>query len=290
MNKKLLVSFVAMLTSITMLTACGSDSSTETTDTTDTSDTSDASVQEDVVTQDDGSTSVEDYLAQDEGAYEMDSLELTEQEMAELLGFSGDAETVKEGEMLLTFGTTSLDSFDIDYDASTYNFKYQGNKWIEAGFDIDGTEVVLVDSSPVDFDAPANIYFTPMVEIPSYISMNDYIQMVLDSTLSAFGVDVLSYGVDFYGDYEVGMVETVECYSEELVNEFIELGYFTMDDLNEMGGMEFFTSMPDMYQIFMVARDGEEAYTISGAYYSNDIKRDEVIAAIDGFLQSLVVK
>lgn len=288
MKKKLLISLIAMLTSITVLTGCNDTTQESDTSTTTQTEESNESTESSDTTEE-APADGEDFIPDEDFLLDMENIEMTEEEIAKMLGFSGDGETVKEGSLSLDFGTSNIDDFDITFNASTFDFNYDGDVWIESGFAIDGTEVVLVDSNPVDFEAPANIYITPMTQIPSYISLNEYLQMVVDSSLSAFGVDVLNSAVDFYGDYEVGMVETVEGYTEELIQEFIELGYFSESDIEEIGGIDVLTSLPDMYQVFMIARNGDEAYTFSGAYYDNDIKRDEIIQAVDGFLQTLTV-
>lgn len=287
MKMKKITLFIAMLASLTMFVGCSStatdtttgvDSSVSSTDT-----SSDTSIDTDAVT--DAETSTDDTSV--EGEVDMENIELTEEEMLALLGLDGDSVTVKDGELLVEIGTHDLTDFDTVFNATNFDFSYNGNEWIESGFEIPGTEVVLVDTNPVDFDSPANIYITPITEIPSYISMNEYIDMVVESSLGAFGVEVLSQSVDFYGDYEIGMLETVERYTEELILEFIDLGYMSQEEIDEIGGIEVLTALPDMYQVFMVARNGSASYTFSGAYYANDDKRSNIISALDGFLQSL---
>lgn len=285
MNKKLLISMIAMLTSITMLTSCG-----------DTATTTDSAVETPAVdnASGDDATGVEVALGDGEVAeFDMENIEMTEEEFAALLGIDFDAiaESYQEGELSVDFGSSSIDDFDIVYEGTTFEFSYDGDMWIESGFPIEGTEVVLVDGNPVDFEAPANIYFIPATELPSYISMNEYIQMVVDSGLGYLGVDVLSYGVDFYEGFEVGTIETIEYLNEELILELIEIGDLTQEYVDSIGGIEEMTSWPDMYQIFMIARgENGQAYTVSGAYYSNDIKHDEIVNAIDGFMQTLITK
>lgn len=288
MNKKILLATITLFASFTMLVGC-STTETDPADTTSevaTDTTNDATATEDTadLTEDMTGEMVEGEMG------EMENIEMTEEEMLALLGLDEAQETFAEGELAVEFGVADTDSFDVVYDATDFTFGYNSSQWIESGFAIDGTEVVLVDSNPVDFEAPANIYITPVSYIPSYISINEYLQMVVDSSLSIMGVEILSSGVDFVGDYQVGMLETVERYTEEILDEMIELGYITEEDIEAIGGREVLLSFPDMYQIFMIARNGEDVYTFSGAYYSNDIKRDELIEATDGFLSTLTPK
>lgn len=281
MKKKLLLTMIAMLSSIAMFTGCSSTSTPTETTTDSTTNTTTDETTTDEIPLDEGFIVDEDFFM------DMENLEISDEEMAQLLGFSGDAESFKDGDMLFDVGSANVDDFDILYEGETINFMYDSSIWIESGFPIDGVEVILIDNNPVDFDAPANIYYTPINEMPTYISMNEYMEMIVESSVGTIGVEVLSCGVDFYEDYEVGMIETVESYSDELIDELIEYGYFTETDLEEIGGRDTLLSLPDMHQVFMIARKGSDAYTFSGAYYSNDIKRDEVIAAADGYLQTV---
>lgn len=285
MKKKLLITTIAMLSSLAMLTSC-SDSSTPAETATD--------VIEETPAIETPATTDEEFIDDEDFMLDMDNVEISDEEMQELLqslGIGEEAETFKEGEMIFEIGNTNLDDYDLKFEGQTLDFMYDSSIWIESGFPIDGTEVVLIDSNPVDFDAPANVYYTPMHDqLPSYISMNEYMQMIVDSTVGAFGVEVISSGVDFYEDFEVGMIETVERYTEELIDEMIAMGYFTEEDLDSIGGREVMLALPDMYQIFMVFRQGEDCYTFSGAYYSNDIKRDAVIASADGYIRTVTKK
>lgn len=284
MKKKLLLTTIAMLSALAMFTGCSSDSTP--------AETIDTPAEETPATTDD--ITVNEIPIDEDFMVDMDNVELSDEEMQELLqslGFGEEAETFQEGEMIFELGTSNLDDFDVKFEGQTLDFMYDSSIWIESGFPIDGTEVVLIDSNPVDFDAPANVYYTPTHDqLPSYISMNEYIQMIVDSSSGAFGVDVVSSGVDFYEDFEVGMIETVERYTEELIDEMIAMGYFTEEDLDSIGGRDVMLSLPDMYQIFMVFREGEDCYTFSGAYYSNDVKRDEIIAAADGYIRTVTKK
>lgn len=285
MNKKILITMLAIITSCAMFVGCGDSTTTDssaTTDATVSTETTD-NVETDISTDE-----TEELIGDD--MLDMENIEITEEEMAQLLGFSGDAESVKEGEMIFDVGTVDIgDNFDILFEASNFEFLYEGDKWLESGFVIDGTEVVLVDSNPVDFESPANIYITPVSQIPSYISINEYLNMVLESSAGAFGVDVLSVGVDLVHGFEVGMIETVEAYTEEVVQALITIGYISQDDLDAIGGMDVLVSLPDMYQVFVVARKGNDTYAVSGAYYENDDKRQNIIDAVDGFLKTLTV-
>ncbi len=281
MNKKILIATITLFASFSMLVGCSTNETTTT----------------DVTTEQSVDLSGSDAQTEDTGASnedvsgefgEMENIEMTEEEILALLGLDQAQETVAEGELPVEFGKSALDTFDVEYVASEFTFNYDGDQWIESGFAIDGTEVVLVDSNPVDFESPANIYITPISQIPSYISINEYLQMVTDSSLGVVGVEILASGVDFVGDYQVGMIETVERYTDEIIDELIDLGYVTEEDIDSIGGRELLLSLPDMYQLFMIARIGDDVYTFSGAYYSNDDKRDALVEAVDGFLTTLI--
>lgn len=280
MNKKILLATITLFASLTMFIGCSS-TSTSLDDITD----------ETVVSSDTNNADISDgyeYGYEYDEFMDMENIEMTEEELMALLGITEPQETFVDGELCADFGSADSDLFDVVFDAGDFTFAYNGSQWIESGFDVEGTVVVLVDTNPVDFESPANIYITPISELPSFYSINEYLQMIIDQSLSIVGVDILSTGVDFIDGFEVGMIETVEKYTDEIIDELIEIGFATEEDLEDIGGREFLLSLPDMHQVFMIARLGEDLYTFSGAYYSNDDKRDELIEAVDGYLSTLV--
>lgn len=83
--------------------------------------------------------------------------------------------------------------------------------------------------------------------------------------------------------------ELAVAYTDEVIDNMLEYGVLTEDELGKIGGREIFLSMPPYESVSVYMVIGDKRITCGGSYFNQE-QRDEVMELINIILQTIELK
>lgn len=168
----------------------------------------------------------------------------------------------------------------------TMKYQVPAENWIPGTNASNEMIVVLADSYGAEMQVAVS---TVVGDHGGTVIDSDFAQGVSASISSDLGMSVKSAELRNFNGNSICCMELTVDYTDDVIDNMLEYGVLTEEDLNNVGGREYFLSIPpyDTVSVYMLV--GDKRITCGGSYYNQE-QKDEVMNLINVIFQTIELK